>query len=43
MTNINMDGPIKDDETLTNDLKQITKDFDPDYENVQEIVEWIKR
>lgn len=34
---------LKDDATLTNDLKQITKDFDPDYENVHEMVEWIKR
>ncbi|HLR41728.1 MAG TPA: dynamin family protein, partial [Pseudogracilibacillus sp.] len=34
---------LKDDATLTEDLKAITKDFEPDYENVHEMVEWIKR
>src|SRR5699024_2046048 len=38
-----VENRLKDDETRTNDLKQSTKDIDPDYETRQEIVEWIKR
>ena len=33
---------LKDDATLTEDLKQITKDFSPEAENFEAMIDWIK-
>lgn len=33
---------LKDDETLTNDLATITKDFSPECTNVDDMINWIK-